>query len=48
MGAVVLDRLTLGCGSVVAAGAVATKDVPESTLVMGVPARVVEEGIPAR
>jgi acetyltransferase-like isoleucine patch superfamily enzyme len=43
MGAIVIDRIRVGAGSVVAAGAVVTKDVPAGTQVMGVPARVVKE-----
>ncbi|KRE43814.1 acetyltransferase [Knoellia sp. Soil729] len=38
-GAVVLQGLTLGRGSVVGAGAVVTRDVPEGSTVVGVPAR---------
>ena len=48
LGAIVADRLTVGNGAVVAAGAVAVADVPARTQVMGVPARVVKEGIEAR
>lgn len=45
MGAVVLDKTSIGAGSVVGAGAVVTADVPESVQVVGVPARIVKEGI---
>jgi acetyltransferase-like isoleucine patch superfamily enzyme len=40
-GAMVLQGVTVGEDSVVAAGAVVTRDVPPATLVAGVPARVV-------
>jgi acetyltransferase-like isoleucine patch superfamily enzyme len=40
-GATVLHGVTVGADSVVAAGAVVTRDVPPGTLVAGVPARVV-------
>jgi len=40
-GATVLQGVTVGADSVVAAGSVATRDVPPRTLVAGVPARVV-------
>jgi acetyltransferase EpsM len=48
MGAVVLDHLTVGARSVVGAGAVVTKDVREGVQVVGVPARIVREGIEGR
>ncbi len=39
----ILPGVTIGTGAVVAAGAVVNKDVPDHTLVAGVPARVVKE-----
>jgi acetyltransferase-like isoleucine patch superfamily enzyme len=41
--AVILDGVTVGERSVVAAGAVVTKDVPPYSLVAGVPARVIRD-----
>ena len=40
-GAIILPGVTIGEYSIVAAGAVVTKDVPPRTIVAGVPARVV-------
>jgi len=41
--AVILEGVRIGRGSVVAAGAVVTQDVPEYTVVAGVPARVIKK-----
>ncbi|WP_332237492.1 2,3,4,5-tetrahydropyridine-2,6-dicarboxylate N-acetyltransferase [Sporolactobacillus sp. KGMB 08714] len=40
--AVVLEGVHVGRGAVVAAGAVVTQDVPENTVVVGAPARVIK------
>ena len=40
-GAKILDGVTIGYGSVVAAGSVVTKDIPEYAVAAGVPARVI-------
>jgi len=42
-GAVVLPNVTIGRNAVVGAGAVVTRDVPASTIVVGNPARVTRE-----
>lgn len=41
--AVILEGVTVGRGSVVAAGAVVTQDVPPNVVVAGTPARVIKE-----
>jgi sugar O-acyltransferase (sialic acid O-acetyltransferase NeuD family) len=48
IGAAVVDGITVGAHSVIAAGAVAARDVPPNVQVMGVPARIVKENIPGR
>ena len=45
LGATILSGVTIGEGSVVAAGAVVNKDVPPRSMVAGVPARVVKTDI---
>lgn len=43
IGAIVLDGVRVGAGSVIGAGAVVTKDVPERSLVVGVPGKVLRQ-----
>ena len=40
-GAVIVSGVTIGAGAIIGAGAVVTHDVPECTIVAGVPARAV-------
>lgn len=42
---IILKGVTIGNGSVVAAGSVVTKSVPENCLVAGVPAKIVKRNI---
>jgi acetyltransferase-like isoleucine patch superfamily enzyme len=44
-GAIILPGVTVGRESVVGAGAVVTKNVPDKTLVVGVPAKVIKKYI---
>ena len=39
-GCIILPGTTIGSNSIVAAGAVVTKDIPDGSLAAGVPARV--------
>lgn len=48
MGAIVLDGRRLGRGSVIAAGSVVTRDVPQNVLVMGSPARISQDSVDGR
>lgn len=41
IGAIILDGVRIGAGSIVGAGCVVTKDVPARSLVVGVPAKIV-------
>jgi maltose O-acetyltransferase len=47
MGAKILDGVTIGDNAVIAAGAVVNKNVQPNTVVAGVPARVIQEIVPA-
>ena len=42
---IILKGVHIGDGSVIAAGAVVTKDVPENSLAGGVPAKIIKSGI---
>lgn len=43
IGAIVLDGVRVGTGSIIGAGSVITKDVPPRSLVVGVPGKVLRE-----
>ncbi|MGB5713796.1 MAG: gamma carbonic anhydrase family protein [Waterburya sp.] len=43
IGAIILDNVRVGAGSIVGAASVVTKDVPARSLVLGIPARKVRE-----
>ncbi len=45
IGATIVDGIKIGAHSVIGAGSVVTKDVPDHVLAVGVPAKVVKEGI---
>lgn len=41
-GAIILDGVTIGDGCVIGAGAIVNKDIPENSIAVGVPAKVVK------
>lgn len=43
IGAIVLDGVRVGAGSIVGAGSVVTKDVPERSLVVGIPGKKIKD-----
>jgi sugar O-acyltransferase (sialic acid O-acetyltransferase NeuD family) len=45
IGAVIVDGVTIGRHTVIGAGAVVTHDLPDRVLAVGVPAKVIREGI---
>ena len=45
MNAIILKGVTIGEGSIIAAGSIVNKDVPAHCMVAGVPARVIKTGI---
>ncbi len=46
IGAIILDGVTVGAGSIIGAGSIVTKNVPERSLYVGVPARKVRDVSP--
>lgn len=43
IGAIVLDGVRIGAGCIVGAGCVVTKDIPDRSLVVGIPAKVMRQ-----
>ncbi|MEL6495233.1 MAG: gamma carbonic anhydrase family protein [Cyanobacteria bacterium J06623_7] len=48
IGATVLDGVRVGAGSIIGAGSVVTKDVPERSLVVGIPGRRIKPVTPEK
>lgn len=46
-GVTILDGVTVGTGSLIAAGSVVTKSIPSFSVVCGVPARIIKNRLPA-
>ncbi|WP_009632162.1 gamma carbonic anhydrase family protein [Synechocystis sp. PCC 7509] len=46
IGAIILDGVRVGTGSIIGAGSVVTKDVPPFSLVVGVPGKPIKENSP--
>ena len=44
-GATILKGVTIGNNSIIAAGAIVTKDIPANCIAAGVPARVIKEDV---
>ena len=45
LGANILEKVTVGEQSIVGAGALVTRDIPKQVKVMGIPTKIVEEGV---
>ena len=43
MNVIILGGVTIGNGSVIAAGSIVTKSIPENVLAAGVPAKIVKK-----
>ncbi len=43
--AIIMKGVTIGDGAIVAAGAIVTKDVPQNSIVAGVPAKIIKENV---
>ncbi len=44
-GSTILPKVTIGRNAIIGAGAVVTKDVPDNSIVVGNPAKIIKEGI---